>query len=236
MRKSKIRLLEQIWAKNPYVTFFLGHPVYVFVSAFVSVCEVRLSVRRCKVPSPPPVRYEASQRTAPWGSHWPVLLETQDIFVASKCLSIMLKFETFLWKMKKGEIKRQPMQRATNKYFFPYHPAKLRATWLPTNCVNKQTNRRSGNPILIIGKPLGQPMHHNHLIHNTTLHNCSMSPAGDWSVRVNKCKDVIGRNLWHRPQWSTDVLFPSNLWTWLSTRTSQLLWVRLISSASFVPV
>ena len=28
LRKSKIGLLEQIWAKNPYVTFFLGHPVY----------------------------------------------------------------------------------------------------------------------------------------------------------------------------------------------------------------
>ena len=27
LRKSKIGLLEQIWAKNPYVTFFLGHPV-----------------------------------------------------------------------------------------------------------------------------------------------------------------------------------------------------------------
>ena len=28
LRKSKIGLLEQIWANNPYVTFFLGHPVY----------------------------------------------------------------------------------------------------------------------------------------------------------------------------------------------------------------
>ena len=27
MWKSKIGLLEQISAKNPYVTFFLGHPV-----------------------------------------------------------------------------------------------------------------------------------------------------------------------------------------------------------------
>ena len=27
LRKSKIGLLEQISAKNPYVTFFLGHPV-----------------------------------------------------------------------------------------------------------------------------------------------------------------------------------------------------------------
>ena len=25
---SKIGLLEQIWAKNLYVTFFLGHPVF----------------------------------------------------------------------------------------------------------------------------------------------------------------------------------------------------------------
>ena len=29
MRKSKNELLEQISAKNPYVTFFLGHPVVV---------------------------------------------------------------------------------------------------------------------------------------------------------------------------------------------------------------
>ena len=29
MWKSKIGLLEQIWAKNLYVTFFWGHPVYV---------------------------------------------------------------------------------------------------------------------------------------------------------------------------------------------------------------
>ena len=29
MQKSKIRLLEQIWAQNPYVTFFLGHPVFL---------------------------------------------------------------------------------------------------------------------------------------------------------------------------------------------------------------
>ena len=29
LRKSKIGLLELIWAKNPYVTFFLGHPVYL---------------------------------------------------------------------------------------------------------------------------------------------------------------------------------------------------------------
>jgi len=28
MRKSKIGLLEQIWAQNPYDTFFLGHPVF----------------------------------------------------------------------------------------------------------------------------------------------------------------------------------------------------------------
>ena len=28
LRISKIGLLEQMWAKNPYVTFFLGHPVY----------------------------------------------------------------------------------------------------------------------------------------------------------------------------------------------------------------
>ena len=28
LRKSKIGLLEQIWAKNPYVTFFLGQLVY----------------------------------------------------------------------------------------------------------------------------------------------------------------------------------------------------------------
>ena len=28
MRKSKNELLEQISAKNPYVTFFLGHPVH----------------------------------------------------------------------------------------------------------------------------------------------------------------------------------------------------------------
>ena len=26
--RNKIGLLEQIWAPNPYVTFFLGHPVY----------------------------------------------------------------------------------------------------------------------------------------------------------------------------------------------------------------
>ena len=30
MRKSKNELLEQISAKNPYVTFFLGHPVDFF--------------------------------------------------------------------------------------------------------------------------------------------------------------------------------------------------------------
>ena len=29
LRKSKIGLLEQIWAKNPYVAFFLGHPVQI---------------------------------------------------------------------------------------------------------------------------------------------------------------------------------------------------------------
>ena len=29
MRKSKNELLEQISAKNPYVTFFLGHPVHI---------------------------------------------------------------------------------------------------------------------------------------------------------------------------------------------------------------
>ena len=29
LQKSKIGLLEQIWAKNPYVTFCLGHPVYL---------------------------------------------------------------------------------------------------------------------------------------------------------------------------------------------------------------
>ena len=28
LQKSKIGPLEQIWAKNPYVTFFLGHPVH----------------------------------------------------------------------------------------------------------------------------------------------------------------------------------------------------------------
>ena len=28
IRKSKNELLEQISAKNPYVTFFLGHPVH----------------------------------------------------------------------------------------------------------------------------------------------------------------------------------------------------------------
>ena len=27
MWKSKIRLLEQIWAQSPYDAFFLGHPV-----------------------------------------------------------------------------------------------------------------------------------------------------------------------------------------------------------------
>ena len=36
-----------------FVYVFVTVFVYVFVSAFVSVCEVRLSVRRCKVPSPP---------------------------------------------------------------------------------------------------------------------------------------------------------------------------------------
>ena len=36
LRKSKIRLLEQISAKNPYVTFFLGHPVYVRMSALLT--------------------------------------------------------------------------------------------------------------------------------------------------------------------------------------------------------
>ena len=35
-KKSKIGLLEQIWAKNPYVTFFLGHPVYIVVTQRVS--------------------------------------------------------------------------------------------------------------------------------------------------------------------------------------------------------
>ena len=34
LRKSKIGLLEQIWAKNPYVTFFLDHPVYVKENLF----------------------------------------------------------------------------------------------------------------------------------------------------------------------------------------------------------
>ena len=31
MWKSKIGLLEEIWAQNPYVTFFLGHPVYICI-------------------------------------------------------------------------------------------------------------------------------------------------------------------------------------------------------------
>ena len=33
LQKSK-RLLDQIWAKNPYVTFFLGHPVFTENSGF----------------------------------------------------------------------------------------------------------------------------------------------------------------------------------------------------------
>ena len=32
LQKCKIGLLEQIWAKNPYVTFFLGHPVHCTMS------------------------------------------------------------------------------------------------------------------------------------------------------------------------------------------------------------
>ena len=42
LRKSKIGLLEQIWAKNPYVTFFLGHPVdfnYVVLTLALQSCE-----------------------------------------------------------------------------------------------------------------------------------------------------------------------------------------------------
>ena len=40
---------------------------------------------------------------------------------------------------------------------------------LAFNQLHKQTNSRSGNPILIIGKSMGSAMHHNQLIHNTTL-------------------------------------------------------------------
>ena len=40
MRKSKIGLLEQISAKNPYVTFFLGHPVVPWVSKWANSDKV----------------------------------------------------------------------------------------------------------------------------------------------------------------------------------------------------
>ena len=43
MWKSKIGLLEEIWAQNPYVTFFLGHPVYgwsiVSCSHHIAICS-----------------------------------------------------------------------------------------------------------------------------------------------------------------------------------------------------
>ena len=38
MRKTKIGLLEQIWAKNPYVTFFLGHPVWYSMMFYDVLC------------------------------------------------------------------------------------------------------------------------------------------------------------------------------------------------------
>ena len=39
LRKSKIGLLEQIWAKNPYVTFFLGHPVHRMLNVKNVKCQ-----------------------------------------------------------------------------------------------------------------------------------------------------------------------------------------------------
>ena len=35
MWKSKIGLLEQIWGQNPYVAFFLGHPVWFWWSKWL---------------------------------------------------------------------------------------------------------------------------------------------------------------------------------------------------------
>ena len=46
MQKSKIVLLEQIWAKNPYVTFFLGHPVHVLISPIFQ-CTYDVFAQNC---------------------------------------------------------------------------------------------------------------------------------------------------------------------------------------------
>ena len=43
MRKSKNELLEQISAKNPYVTFFLGHPVHIYVQKYKQTLEPPLT-------------------------------------------------------------------------------------------------------------------------------------------------------------------------------------------------
>ena len=58
MRKSKIGLLEQIWAKNPYVTFFLGHPVLIIQKV------IKKSLSGYFLAYPPKMHYSAPQCSA----------------------------------------------------------------------------------------------------------------------------------------------------------------------------
>ena len=46
LRKNKIGLLEQIWAKNPYVTFLLGHPVFYNIVMHCQVMDPLTAIER----------------------------------------------------------------------------------------------------------------------------------------------------------------------------------------------